>query len=359
MKKSLAPSWGSLKLVYRLVSWVFPQVDAQLNFWRQQISQSPDAVLAQQGLASIRHKRFHAQGGSVYCLYPGVKSLKEARSLIKFIVALQTISDYLDNLCDRAGYLDGQAFRQLHLAMTEALTLQGELSPYYRYYPHGEDGGYLKNLVETCRQELKKLPGYPVVQADVIELAELYSKLQTYKHVEIQKREALLKNWAKSYLRQYPEISCWEFAAATGSTLGMFILVAAATAPVTKEEARRIKESYFPWITGLHILLDYFIDQEEDKKGRDFNFVAYYESPQECLERLLLFWEKAKGQALSLPHPQFHLTVIEGLLAMYLSDPKAQRGTLKEISRHLLQAAGPRARILHRMCCFLRHRGKI
>lgn len=359
MIKGLTQSLGQWQLVHRLVCWVLPRVDEQLNHWRTRLAQCPDGVLAQQGLASIAHKRFHAQGGSVYCLYPQVQFPHQAQSLLKFIVALQTISDYLDNLCDRAGCLDGQAFRQLHLAMTDALNPQGELSPYYLYYPHGDDGGYLRSLVEVCRGELAQLPGYAQVREYALELARLYSELQTYKHVEIPKREGLLQRWAKNHLPQYPELSCWEFAAATGSTLGMFMLAAAATKPLTPGEARRLKEAYFPWITGLHILLDYFIDQEEDRRERDFNFVAYYESPEQCLERLLFFWEKAKGQALSLPHPQFHLTVIDGLLAMYLSDPKAQTGSLKEISRQLLLAAGPRARLLHRVCCFLRRRGKI
>jgi tetraprenyl-beta-curcumene synthase len=47
------------------------------------------------------------------------------------VVALQTISDYLDNLCDRRGSPTGR-FRQLHLAMTDALDPAGETHDYYR-----------------------------------------------------------------------------------------------------------------------------------------------------------------------------------------------------------------------------------
>ena len=61
----------------------------------------------------------------------------------------------------------------------------------------------------------------------------------------------------------------WEFAAATGSTLGMFMLTAAAYQEnLNTEEITTLKEAYFPWISCLHIQLDYFIDQAEDRQMR-------------------------------------------------------------------------------------------
>ncbi|MGD0205948.1 MAG: DUF2600 family protein, partial [Dehalococcoidia bacterium] len=79
---------------------------------------------------------------------------------------------------------------------------------------------------------------------------------------------------------------------------------------------------YFPWISGLHILLDYFIDQAEDEAGGDLNFVSYYPDAGRCRERLLLFLKQALDRAAALPAPLFHTTVVRGLPAFYLSDPK-------------------------------------
>ena len=45
-----------------------------------------------------------------------------------------------------------------------------------------------------------------------------------------------------------------------------------------KNDAEQIRNGYFPYIQGLHILLDYLIDQEEDKVGGDLNFCFYYEN---------------------------------------------------------------------------------
>jgi len=39
------------------------------------------------------------------------------------------------------------------------------------------------------------------------------------------------------------------------------------------DELTQVKNSYFPWVQGLHILLDYLIDQEEDRINGDLNFV--------------------------------------------------------------------------------------
>lgn len=349
-------SLWQLKLVFDFVSKIFPRVDQELAVCRETLRSCPSQELVNQALRSIDSKRFHAQGGSIYALYPGVP----AGTLVPLIVSLQTISDYLDNLCDRAGCFDEAAFRQLHLAMTEALCPGDKVSPYYSLYPYREDGGYLTDLVERCRAEVQKLPSYHLVQEKVLDLARLYSELQTYKHVEQSRREKLLSSWAEPYLKKHKEITCWEFAAATGSTLGIFMLAAAAASPrLTCRLAEEIVAAYFPWICGLHILLDYFIDQEEDRQEQDFNFVSYYSGEAQCQERLLFFLHKSREKALALPNPLFHLTVIEGLLAMYLSDPKARQGSLAKISSRLIKAAGPRTALLHKLCCRLRARNVI
>lgn len=60
-----------------------------------------------------------------------------------------------------------------------------------------------------------------------------------------------------------------------------------------ENQAKQIMESYFPYIRGLHILLDYLIDQEEDKQGGDLNFCSYYSSEEVMIKRLEYFVEKA------------------------------------------------------------------
>lgn len=339
---------------YALVKTVFPMVDHELARWKDVAASSPDPELREQGLASIHQKRFHALGGSFYALYPENKNRK---ALVKFITAYQTISDYLDNLCDRAGVLDEKAFRQLHESMLVALKPFAPQKDYYLYYPHKEDGGYLEELVRCCQQFLETVPSYPLVMPDVLALASLYGDLQVYKHLQPERRVFLLSKWHKKKGVGFP-LFWWEFAAASGSTLGIFSLVAAASSEkMTSKDAGILKAGYFPWISGLHILLDYYIDQEEDMTEGDLNFVHFYASPITRMQRIKLFLDRSLEEAERLPHPSFHRMAIQGLLAMYLSDDKIKDQGLQKEARLLLHQGGLETKVLHALCHLLRANG--
>ncbi|WP_018211319.1 tetraprenyl-beta-curcumene synthase family protein [Desulfitobacterium hafniense] len=344
------------QLIYSFVKTIFPAVKAQLSFWEEKAGRCPDRVLGEQALASIAHKEFHCLGGSIYSLYPGAR----VAEVIEFVVAYQTISDYLDNLVDALEIQDEQAFRQLHLAMTEALNADARCSDYYAYYPHREDGGYLAELVQTCQRRVQKLPSYEVVRPYMMKLAELYTLLQVSKHLHPAEREQKMLGWLEQVIPEYPGLSVWELAAATGSTLGTFCLFAMAyDAQLTDREAKKVRDAYFPWITGLHILLDYFIDLEEDRKTNQLNFVEYYASKKEQQERLLLFVETALSQARSLRYPDFHEAIIRGLLAMYLSDQKGKSRECGQVTAELIQAGGRPVKVLFWICLQLRKKGKL
>jgi tetraprenyl-beta-curcumene synthase len=357
-----------LGLVTRFLVWVFPEVERELRRWRQQLEAAGDPELRRQGLASIGKKRFHAQGGGFYALsgtaagepsgYTGTDDRR--RRLVAFIVAFQTISDYLDNLCDRTGCLETAAFRQLHLAYTDALDPFGSVDDYYRFYPYRDDGGYLAALVRQCREVLLRLPSWRLVQGEALRFARLYSDLQTFKPTFPHLREGLLENWAVAEAGAHRDLNWWEFAAATGSTLGIFALCAAAADPgLTPGVVDQLSAGYFPWISGLHILLDYFIDQAEDEAAADLNFVSCYAGDGQCRERLLLFLNRALDCAAALPDPWFHTTVVRGLPAFYLSDPKARMQGLHETAGVLLAGGGRETRSMYQICRLLRRLGKL
>ncbi|KGK91768.1 hypothetical protein DP73_01685 [Desulfosporosinus sp. HMP52] len=353
MNSSSLRTYNSIKLIYLFVAKVFPIVKRELNEWRQKAREAPDARLCQQALESIRWKAFHCQGGSIYALYPGVPRV----ATIRFIVAYQTMSDYLDNLVDSLEVQDEKAFAQLHLAMQEALNPEADLSDYYLYYPYREDGGYLKKLVQTCQESLRNLPSYQTVQGEAIKLAELYSSLQTYKHLAVSEREGKMVDWIIPHLATDSEITIWEFAAASGSTLGIFCLFSAAHDPkLAEKDVETISQTYFPWICGLHILLDYFIDLREDRETNQLNFVAYYESPEIVFKRLQLFVDNSLKQAERLEYAKFHQVVVQGLLAMYLSDEKSMDGEIQSIVKRLIKKCGIGVKLLYWVCRRLRKR---
>lgn len=318
--------------VYKIV---LPGVREELGKWRSRAETIPDPELRTQALASIASKEFHCQGGSVYAAI----NFDRKDVLIALIVALQTISDYLDNLCDRSTSLDPEDFRLLHKSMLDAIDPSAEPDNYYRFRDEQEDGGYLNALVATCQQNIRKLPGYAYAQPYVRLLVGLYGDLQVYKHISHELREPSLTSWRTRHADLAPDLYWNEFAAATGSTLGMFMLFAGASREdFDAAAAKSVYEAYFPYICGLHIMLDYLIDQEEDRIGGDLNFCNYYESSEAMLARVEEIVNGARRDVARLPHAAFHRMVIEGLLALYLSDPKvSEQKDVRIVSKRLMK----------------------
>ncbi|NLI70755.1 MAG: tetraprenyl-beta-curcumene synthase family protein [Firmicutes bacterium] len=337
---------------------VIPKVFKELRRWNRKIEECPDSDLYFLAKNSLRLKRFHSQGGSYFTL----SARNHSPELIRAIVALQTISDYLDNLCDRNNCHNEAAFRYLHLAMSDALSPgPARKESYYRYYPLKDDGGYLEELVSVCRQQVAHFSSYETVKNDILRLVSLYNDLQTYKHMCPSLRGSLLKRWCRTknaLLDCNPNLFWWEYAAACGSTLAIFALLALSTRiEISANTVKAITRAYFPWVCGLHILLDYLIDQEEDLLANDFNFIACYPSSVSIPHRLQLFFRESMKRVSILPRAHFHQTIVKGLLAVYLSDPKAQKPDLKKTAALLIESAGPDTRNMFNYCIWLRRLG--
>lgn len=336
-------------ILFSFIFQTLPRVQKLMKQWQRKARAIPDQTLRQQALDSLAGKAFHCQGGAVFAAYP------LNANLLRFIVAYQTMCDYLDNLCDRAGSTDGQAFRQLHRALLDALDPARSPVDYYKYYPFKNDGGYLKALVEECRRSLEQAVAYQEVQSQLIKLAEWYSSLQTAKHIHLEQREQVLCNWAKRQMADYPDLYWQEFAAATGSTLAIFALLRQAFMDNNQQRTYQlIYDAYFPWICSLHILLDYLIDQEEDRQGGDLNFVFYYDGSETVIERFTWLLSSCYQEIAGLPEYQFHRLVVDGLLAMYLSDSKVQLQGYEQLRRYLLNNGSTTAWRTYHLCCSVR-----
>lgn len=338
------PLWPGCTYGVRLFRRVLPIVHEELEHWRRLAATIPVPSLREQALNSIRYKRFHCEGGSVFAC----QFAQPDPGLVRAIVALQTLSDYLDNLTDRWAPGDGRTARRLHRAFIDAVEPARSTGQYFD--PAGpHDGGYALALVETVRRESRRRPGYPVAAGTIGWLARRYADLQVLKHMDARRREPLLRRWAESHGRPWSEtLYWWEFAAAAGSTLAIFSLMAAARDPaLTAAQATALAGAYFPWICALHILLDYFIDQEEDRLGGDFNFAACYRDTQQAAARLQHLFRRALAGTKGLAPAGFHSLLVQGLPGLYLADGKVARQGLQSHARRLLAQAGWSARVVN------------
>lgn len=316
-----------------------PRANHYLKGWVERARQIPDPELRRQALMSIESKAFHCEGGTLYGLLAG----QRMDDAIRFIVAYQSISDYLDNLCDRSTSLDPVDFAALHQSMLHALEPGAELVNYYSFRKEQNDGGYLHELVRTCQAVLAETPGYDSIMPLTRELSQIYGELQVNKHVAKADRLARMKNWFECHRGNFPEMEWQEFGASAGSTLGIYALVSSAlNGSIPPDSAVMIRNVYFPWIQGLHILHDYFVDQEEDRIGGDLNFCSYYSGPEHAVQRILFFFRKSDQGARLLPHANFHRMICRGLPAVYLADPKVSgQKEVSSLAFRIIRGCGP------------------
>ncbi|WP_279401990.1 tetraprenyl-beta-curcumene synthase family protein [Piscibacillus salipiscarius] len=284
------------KLLFTCYRHIFPEVRTNLNRWENFAERVPNDELNKQAKASIDTKTFHCEGGAIYATLAKSR-WKEA---VKFIVAYQTISDYLDNLCDRSTSMDPDDFRRLHDSMLNAILNEpvNEHPNYYELREDQDDGGYLASLVDTCQEVVQKIPNYERVYPAVRRLAQLYIDLQVHKHVKLDERVPRLTGWYDE--ENEHEFVLWnEFSAVTGSTIGIFSIISYALDGY--DYSGQVMKAYFPYMQGLHILLDYYIDQNEDEQEGDLNFCHYYEDEHKTIERLKFFIDGSRMSTKKTP----------------------------------------------------------
>jgi len=322
----------------RFVGSVIPRAGRELAAIRVRAERIPDAALREQALASIDQKAYHVQGG---CILATFMPRDAARRYVAIVASIETIYDYLDNLCDRLPGVTQQAYATLHASLIDALDDRREPQDYCRDGPPGDDGGYLRSLVDASRAGLRTLPNYPAVRDDLVEIASFYADLQVLKHGPAGARELACDAWYARNRERFPGLAWWEFAAACGSSLPIFALIElAGRERLDAHEIDATVKAYFPGVSAIHILLDYFIDQAEDREHGELNFVACYASSAEAVVQLRALVTATLARVRTLAGAAQHRFLVEAMCVFYLTHPKVFEQRLDAESAALLSALG-------------------
>ena len=318
----------------RFLIRVIPRASHALEGIRERAVAIPTPALREQALASIDGKAFHVQGG---CILATFLPPADALRYVRIVASLETIYDYLDNLCDRLPGVTQQAFATLHDALLDALDDRRVPGDYYRHGPAGDDGGYLASLVADVRTGLAELPNYVAVRDKLGVIGQFYAELQTLKHGDEALREDVCSAWYAKHAHAFPGLYWWEFAAACGSSLPVFALIYLAMQP--RVDARAIESTvaaYFPNVSAVHILLDYFIDQAEDREHCELNFVACYPSSAVAVERVGRLVKATSERLRALRDGEWHAFVLRAMCLFYLTHPKVYEQRLDRESAAVL-----------------------
>jgi tetraprenyl-beta-curcumene synthase len=321
---------------------VFPQLGPELSRWRERAAEIPDPVLRRLAFDAQR-KRGNLEGAAAFAAF-APRSRRAA--VLRALVAFQAAYDYLDVLAEQPQADPVAGARGLHQALIDALDpgLGGgsEQPDYYASYPQHEDGGYLADLVSACRTALATLPTYAVVAAPARRAAERIVEFQTCNLSRSQGDHDALERWAHGEIPAGTDLRWWETAAAGGSSLGVHALIAAAAdgGAMQAEAVEQIEHAYFPWIGGLHSMLDHLIDQVNDAAVGERNLIDYYASPAEAAARMQALAQRAVSAARALPRGRRHTIVLTGMAGFYLSDPQASAPAASPIAQNVRAAIG-------------------
>ena len=322
----------TVALALRFLSGVVPTASAKLRAWRARAQQIADPAIRREALDSLRRKAFHVHGGCVFATFLPAEA---ASRFVDLVAAFETAVDYLDNLCDRIGTQNEADFRALHESLIDAVTPGAPLRKYFRHRPC-DDGGYLNELVTRSQEGFAAVSSLDVVRLGISDVTRSYCELQAIKHLAPGERE---RRCAAEFSSVAPDLSWWEGAAACGSTMATFALLFTAMSGASAERADAVLDAYFPYFTGLHILLDYFVDQTEDAAHSELNFVNCYPNAGAAHAGIERVARSALQRVAVLPDAEIHLFALRAMCGYYCTRPALSKSA-RQAALEIMRAAG-------------------
>jgi tetraprenyl-beta-curcumene synthase len=255
--------------------------------------------------------------------------------------------DYLDSVNERGASAGPRNGLQLHLALIDALDPEGPIRDYYRYSPWREDGGYLRTIVEACRECCTRLPSYGHVRKLVLRDATRAQVLALNHDLDPRRRDAALRAWAR---REFPdgfEASWYELTGAASAGLAAFALLALACEPNCSTcEIARTHAAYFPWASAVACMLDSYADLVEDAANDAHSYIAHYPTPELAIDRTCRLVRRCLLELHTLKNGETHVLIACSMVALYLSKDSARARTMRCWSTHLAHAGGSLTRSL-------------
>lgn len=320
------------------LSSVLPGVTRELAHWRRRALQIPDPTL--RALAcEANAKRGNMEGAALFAV---LAPRRRRTQTLRALVAFQTAYNYLDTLAEQPSADPLQNGRRLHEALLVSLDPSAAHADYYAFHPQREDGGYLTELSDTCRQALATLPAHVLVSSATWAAAARIVAFQSLNLTEHQGGYEELQRWARELTPVGSALAWWQAAGAGGSSLAVHALIAAAADPELRQvDVQAIHDAYFPWICALHSLLDSLVDLDEDDRAAQRNLLAYDASDQHAARAMGSLARRARAATAPLPQAARHRVIVCVMAAYYLSSPQAATPRAQTIAAGIPAALSP------------------
>jgi tetraprenyl-beta-curcumene synthase len=329
--------------VARELLWAEPIVRREVRTWRIRAAAIPDGSLRRDAVSAIDRKRGNIHGAALFCTL----ARRRSDALLRLLVAYQIMWDFLDSASESAGDAGEVNGLQLHAALVDAFDPGRPMCDYYLHDARGGDAGYLRALVRACRQQCPELHSFHRVQA-LLATDATHASVQALNHdARSTSRAARLQAWVEREVPDERETEWFELAAAAGTPLSIFALLALASdLDIVDDEIAEVHRIYWPWASVLATMLDSYVDAGEDAAADHHCYIAYYPSLEVAIERLAEIADRCLGRALALPGGEKHVVVIASMIAMYLSKDSARTAGNRSATRSLLARSGSLPQVL-------------
>jgi tetraprenyl-beta-curcumene synthase len=336
-----AQIWALLRAATRELLWGLHQTTREMRAWRARAERIPCALIREDALYALNHKRTHADGAALFSILPRRRN----KNLVRLLIAYELILDFLDNVSER--HRAERNGRELHLALIDAVDPDRAPADYYRHHPWKDDGGYLRALVETCQHRCRALPSFELIRLVVGQEAGRTQVLALNHLPDPAVRDAALRQWAAAECPDDDGLTWYELGgAASASLVVLALLTLAADRDITSEDIERTRLVYWPWMSLVAVMLDSYADQAEDELSGDHSYVGHYPDRETRVCRLAECIERASNGARSLPDGRRHAIILAAMVAMYLSKDSAVAPALADDTKTLARAGGSLSRAL-------------
>jgi tetraprenyl-beta-curcumene synthase len=299
--------------------------------------------MAQMALDTLDCEQGNLEGSAVFALLAPRAWRAE---VVCAAVAFQALYDFLDTLAELPVADACANGRSLHAALLAALDPTRPPEAYFEHsgFPAG-DGGYVDELLGTCRRSLRRLPSYEAVSGFAQQAAERMVAYQSLNHDPADSGRERLRRWSVELTPAGSGLEWWETAAAAASSLGVFALIAAAASPsLEAAEVGAAAAAYFPWVGALHVLLDSLVDLDADLLCGDHSLIAHYPAPARTAQRLGAIACEASTRLEELGQDARHGLILVAMAGFYLTRSAAEAPAAAPAGSSVLAALGPRAR---------------
>jgi hypothetical protein len=316
----------------RYWSRVAPLAHSELRAWEHRARAIADRASREVSLDKLRREGFNAEVAATLAVFV---PLRYRRQVVKTIVALEVLYDYLDGLVALPQVDPLRHGDALFAAFRDAAEPRRNEDA---DAPGVCDTAYAEELAAAVRSGLSSLPGAATLRGTLRRALRRTAEGQIYSNAVRLHGRGPLEQWARRSTigtgLDWPEYA----AGAAASVLAVHALIAAAADPrTTDSQAREIDQAYLA-VSAISTMLDSVNDYDRDiDTGRPVAIEWYNDSrPAERITSLA--WRSLERTA-ALSYGARHVMIAAGVISYYMSpvaagDERAQ-ALVRRVRREL------------------------